>query len=374
MTLAPDEQDAHAEHAPPTPTDPAAESLERLVRMARWFLTICGVLLALACLHIGRDLLIPIAVAILIWFLINALANGLTGPPGRPGLPLGLAKLLAVAIFFGLMMLAGRIVADNAAALGEDLDIEGSALLAQARALAHRVGLPETVDANWLRGQVLLSEMPGQVLDTMRGLVSDASLIFLYVLFLLLDERFFDAKLRALIPVESRRRGLSALLNDTARDARVYLWLMFLISLGVGVATFAFCQAFGVAGAGFWGFVAFVLNFIPTIGSVLGVLFPFLYALITFDDPWLLLGLGGSLAATQFVAGEVVLPRVMGDSLNLSSFVILFALVLWGLLWGPVGMFLAIPVTVILTSVCAKFPAARPVAILLSKDGRLPEP
>ncbi len=338
----------------------------------QWFLAAAGALMALGVLAVGRELLIPIAVAILIWFLIGALANAMAGPPERRRFPIVIAKVLAVGLIFGMMIGAGRIVAENAAALGGGLNFRNSALLAQLQAVAEDFGLADRFNAEWLREQLLLGELPGRVLDFARSLVGNTSLIFLYVLFLLLDEPFFDAKLRALISDDARRAYLSRTLSQIGRDARLYLWLMFLISFGVGLATYVFCSAFGVAGAGFWGFIAFVLNFIPTIGSILAVVIPCVYALLTLDDPLMLLGLITALAATQFVAGEIVLPRVMGDRLNLSSFVILFALVLWGVLWGPVGMFLAIPVTVILASVCARFENGRPIAILLSKDGRLP--
>jgi predicted PurR-regulated permease PerM len=131
--------------------------------------------------------------------------------------------------------------------------------------------------------------------------------------------------------------------------------------------------AFGVAGAAFWGFPAFTLNFIPTIGSILGVAIPCVYALLTLPDPAVLLLLAPALAAVQFTAGEVVLPRVMGDRLNLSAFAILLLLVIWGAMWGPAGMFLAIPITVILMIVFAEFATTRPIAIALSRTGRLPD-
>jgi predicted PurR-regulated permease PerM len=82
-----------------------------------------------------------------------------------------------------------------------------------------------------------------------------------------------------------------------------------------------------------------------------------------------LLAVAAILGAVQFLAGEVAVPRVMGSGLNLSSMVIMLALVGWGAVWGPAGMFLAIPLTVILAMVLARFPATRPIAILLSKDG-----
>ena len=153
----------------------------------------------------------------------------------------------------------------------------------------------------------------------------------------------------------------------------IFIGLMFLISLGVGLVTFFVCSAFGVKGAAFWGFLAFGLNFIPTIGSILAVVIPCLYALLTFDNRIALGGLISGLSATQFIAGEVILPRLMDDHLNLSAFAVLLSLVVWGVLWGPVGMFLGIPITVIAAVLCSRKDRTLSIAILLSKDGQNPQ-
>lgn len=337
-----------------------------------WLVASGAVLCVCSVLYFGRELFIPIALAILFWFLINAVAKGLVGAPEAPRMSSGLATVLAVLTVLALVAGAAQVVASNASDLGRGLVLDDSALISRLREQYEALGLAQLIAADEFAAQLPLGEYITATFGYLKGLLSDASLVFLYVLFLLLDQRYFDDKLKVLVSDESRRDDLSRTLVSIANEARTYLWLMFLISLGVGGATFIFCKFFGVNGAAFWGFAAFILNFIPTLGSIAAVLIPCLYALMTLDDPIMLGGLIACLAATQFIAGEVVLPRVMGRHLNLSSFVILFALVFWGLLWGPVGMFLAIPVTVILMSVCARFPAGRPVAVLLSKDGRLP--
>ena len=195
----------------------------------------------------------------------------------------------------------------------------------------------------------------------------------MYVLFLLVDQRYTDAKLRALFPDPDRRNDIERTLGRIGSEVRAYVWLMFLISLGVALATYAIGSAIGLKGAGFWAFLAFALNFVPTIGSIAAVVLPALYGVLTLDDPINLGILIGGLTAVQFIAGELVLPKVMGARLNLSSVVILLMLVIWGAMWGPAGMFMAIPLTVIVVLICARFPTSRPIAILLSRDGRLPE-
>ncbi len=349
--------------------------MSELFRAAqRPFFALAFLALLVLCLAETREYAVPIAIAVLIWFLINALAAAIRRAPGLgPMVPLFAAKTVAVLTLFGLMALAGRVVAANVAELGAGVSGGQEVVFAKLDALLSRLGIPASVTPAEMFEGLGYDRMIGYALGTAQGVVSDAALVFLYVLFLLVDERFYDAKLRALVPDPERRAALNATLARIASETRAYLWLMSLISAGVALVTYLACSAVGLSGAGFWGFVAFALNFIPTIGSIMAVVLPCVYALLTLADPVAVLALIGMLAATQFVAGEIVLPRVMGDRLNLSSVVILLTLVVWGAIWGPAGMFLAIPITVIVALVCARVPATRPIAIILSRDGRVPE-
>jgi predicted PurR-regulated permease PerM len=113
------------------------------------------------------------------------------------------------------------------------------------------------------------------------------------------------------------------------------------------------------------------LNFVPYVGSVLGVLLPGLMAVVQFPDWGPIVGLLLALTAAQFVIGNFLDPVVMGNSLNLSPFAILISLALWSELWGIPGAFLAVPITAIATIVFSEFPGTRPLAVLLSKSGQV---
>ncbi|GMG82286.1 AI-2E family transporter [Paralimibaculum aggregatum] len=346
-----------------------------MIRAAqRPFFALAFIALAITCLTFSRDYAVPVAVAVLIWFLINALAGAIRGLPGVRGrLPLGAAQTISLCLLFGALALSGRVVAANLAELGAGVSGDEEVAFAKLEALLARIGIAVDIKAEEVFELVGFDRLIGWTVETVRTLLSDASLVFLYVMFLLIDQRFFDAKLRALLPDRERREHLIETLDHIANETRLYIWLMSMISLGVALATYAACTAVGLKGAGFWAFAAFVLNFIPTIGSITAVVLPCLYGLLSLPDPAAIAVLVTLLAATQFVAGEVVLPRLMGDRLNLSSVVILLTLVIWGAMWGPAGMFLAIPITVILALVCARFPVTRPIAVLLSRDGQVPD-
>lgn len=332
------------------------------------FFALAFAALCVACLYWTRDHAVPIALGVLVWFLVNALSDALCSLPG-PRLPRLLRRIIAVALLFVALAITGRIVSANVAELSAAIEARDHTALARLRSFAAHVGLEDLFTYTAIAERFSVDKLAGPILSVAQTLASDVSLVFLYALFLMIDERYYAAKLRALQPDPQKRAALRASLRAIAEQTRLYLWLMTLVSLGVAMATWAVCTAFGVAGAGFWGFLAFGLNFIPTIGSIAAVLAPAGYALLTLADPTAVLAVAAILGMIQFLAGEVVVPRVMGDGLNLSSTVIMLALVSWGAVWGPAGMFLAIPLTVILGMVLARFPSTRPLAVILSRDG-----
>jgi predicted PurR-regulated permease PerM len=125
----------------------------------------------------------------------------------------------------------------------------------------------------------------------------------------------------------------------------------------------------GIDLAEFWALLIFSLSYIPYIGAWLGVIFPTALALVQFETLTPFLITAGLLALVQFACGSILEPRIMGKGLNISPMVMLLSLSIWGAIWGVVGMFLAVPLTVVVMIVCSHFAPTRPLAILLSADG-----
>ncbi|MEM6423248.1 MAG: AI-2E family transporter, partial [Pseudomonadota bacterium] len=246
-----------------TPSSPLSRmrGTERLLQVTLGLALVVG---AFALLYAGRSILVPMALAVLLWFLIGALAQAILASPfgGRHFSSVG-AKAVAVVVLLAGGIFTGKIIAEALPSITEGLDPANSALLGQLLALAPSVGLPADISFDWLTSVYPYDQLLSASVGFARDLVSDVSLVVLYVMFLLLDERFFDAKLRALVRDDARRADLTNTMQRVSREAQTYLRLMFFISAGVGFATFAICALFGVAGAPFWGFIAFILNFIP---------------------------------------------------------------------------------------------------------------
>ena len=117
--------------------------------------------------------------------------------------------------------------------------------------------------------------------------------------------------------------------------------------------------------------IIFLLNYIPTDGSVIAIIFPLVLVIIQFGSFSSFLVVMVSLIAIQVAIGNILEPKLMAKSLNLSSLVIVLSLVIWGNIWGIVGMFLSIPIMVIINIVLSNFPKTRSLAIMLSSNGEI---
>ncbi|MEC4894438.1 MAG: AI-2E family transporter [Oscillatoria sp. PMC 1051.18] len=168
------------------------------------------------------------------------------------------------------------------------------------------------------------------------------------------------------------KRGFSHRMSDKLIYAvekmsgklRRYILIQSFTSLLTGIFTALWCWIVGVDFAFVWGLVSFVLNFVPTIGSIIAVLPPTLLALIFNGFTTGLFTLAG-LAVIQWLLGNIVDPRLQGRSLQLSPFVALVSIVFWGWVWGVGGALIAVPMTVSIVVLCLEFKQTREIALLL---------
>jgi predicted PurR-regulated permease PerM len=209
------------------------------------------------------------------------------------------------------------------------------------------------------------------------GLFADMFLIFLYVAFLYVSVGTLSRKLDRIFVRPADRERARMVGADVRRTMEQYLWLQTAMSIINTSLTYVTLLVLGLDNALFWAFVIFVLNYIPTIGSFVAMFLPALFALVQPSWPgwmpqepmWAATAVFAGVAFWQFLIGNFLAPRVMSNSLNLSPVVVLLSLAVWGTVWGPLGMFLSAPLTVLVMIVLAQIPGARWIAILLSADG-----
>lgn len=147
-----------------------------------------------------------------------------------------------------------------------------------------------------------------------------------------------------------------------------YIKVKFFMSLCTGVGYGLICWIFGIDFALFWGYLAFVLNFIPTVGSIIATIPPLLLGLIQLESPTAIIGLMALLLAVQFTFGNIIEPKLMGSSLSLNTVVVILGLVFWGYLWGVTGMVLSVPMLVLVKVILTQFKDAQIVVRLMGNS------
>jgi predicted PurR-regulated permease PerM len=215
--------------------------------------------------------------------------------------------------------------------------------------------------------------------NSLSGLVGDIVLILIYVAFLYVTSATFSRKLDRVFVRPADRERARLIGADIRRTMEQYLWVQTALSIITTSLTYVTLLVIGFDNALFWSVVIFVLNYIPTIGSIIATVLPAVFAIVQPawappympDDSPLLCALIVFLGISvwQFVIGNFVSPRMTSNSLNLSALVVLLSLAVWGALWGPAGMFLSAPLTVLVMIVLAQIPGARWIAVLMSADG-----
>lgn len=341
----------------------------RGLRAAGWMVVIA---ISLVLIRAGKDLFIPLVIALIGVYLIKILERwiGCVKMAGRRLPPLACLTLAFLAVI-ALSFLLFSIIADNAMMVAEFAPAYQARLLAIQSELFLAAGIDQ---APALRDFFGGFDIPGAVTllaTNLASLLKTAVLILIFGVFLLLESRFISSKISALFPDPARQVRVQGILKRVDRDIQTYFGVKTAVSLLTALLSYAVMKWIGLNFAAFWALLVFILNFIPTIGSIVATALPGLLALVQFDQwrPVIILVVG--ITVIQQLLGNIIEPNLMGMTLNLSPLVVVMSLILWGMLWGVVGMFLCVPITVIIVIILANFPSTNWVAILLSKDGSI---
>ena len=336
---------------------------------------VLGSMLAALLLYLlvaGQRILLPLVIAIVFWFLINLLADAygriqLNGQPLPKLWRYGLSFGTFIIIIWGMV----ELIALNINGVVRVAPVYQANLEERWDNILTILRIEQQPTLNQLTGMVDISQFITRIAGSLTNIAANMGIILIYVIFLLLEQGNFSDKVAALAKDPEKERRARLLLKKISEDIKKYFSIKMLTSLATGVLSYVFMKFVGVDFAEFWALLIFLLNFIPTIGSIVATIFPALITLVQFDTytPFFLV-LGG-VTAIQVCIGNILEPRLMGNSLNLSPLIILLNLSLWGLLWGIPGMFLCVPFLVIAVIVFSHIPQTRSIAIMLSKDGQI---
>jgi AI-2 transport protein TqsA len=315
-------------------------------------------------LIVGKHLLIPLVMAIVVWYLINSIGSQIGRIKiGEWESPKWLRTTLAVGVVFSFFRFIGRLVVSNLEEFAEVADEYNAKFQELVTALSERFGT-ETIQQ--ITSSVDVAKYAEDMLNSSITFISALFVVIFYVVFLMIEQNIFGKKLDLIFTQRKNKVQFFQTIDRIDNSMKKYMSVKSLLSLMVAVSAYIVFISFGVDFAVLWAFLAFLLNFIPFVGSFVAIVLPSLLSLLQFGDPLIALFVFVILNVVQLIVGNILEPKMVGKSLNLSPLVIVLALAFWGAIWGVAGMFLCVPMTVALMIILSQFPGTRTAAILLS--------
>lgn len=328
---------------------------------AKAVLMIAGVVIVVAGLDLAAPLLVPLVTAAFITVVSLPVVRWLTARK----VPRWAAILLAVLLDFAVLIGFGGLVGGSLNEFNErvpyyqarlsELTLQSAEWVA-----AHGVSL-DSARLERLVDQAGVMTVVADLFQRLTTLLSKALLVGLLVLFMLFEAGPWRQKMAYVLhrPTQDLPRFTNA-----TREVQTYLVVKSALSVVTGAMCGVWVAICGVDFALLWGLLAFLLNYIPTLGMFIATIPPVVVALIQFGPGSALLVLAGY-AVINFTLGNFVEPRIMGRALGLSPVVVFMSMVFWGWLWGPIGALLAVPLTMVMKIVMANTEDLRWAAVLL---------
>jgi predicted PurR-regulated permease PerM len=290
---------------------------------------------------------IKAAEAIMVPFLLAVFIATIASTPmiwlERKGCPGWLAILLVITAIVLVLFGIGALVAQSATSFMARRPFYAerlSELYASSIAFLEGYGLDISIATDYFNPATALA-MAGNTLAGLGGALSNGFLIILTVIFILAEATSFPNKLRSVL---ANPEADMVHFERFASLVNRYIALKTSVSALTGIVITIFLSIIGVDVPVLWGLLAFLLNYVPNIGSIIAAVPPVLLAIVQLDFGLALLIAGGYLAV-NLVMGNVIEPRYMGRGLGLSSLVVFLSLAFWGWMLGPVGMLLSVPLT-----------------------------
>ncbi len=353
--------------------------------------------------YVGKDIILPIVTAIILLQILYAASAAVARVPGLGRTPVWLRASLALAGILLIFFAMTRALVASLQNLVPSLPRYQNNL---ENLFAQWIGTPETETMPVAVPKTDIGELmgsPAAMLDrgsravtnalsefansfftefdfaalaqsVLSSLTSFGGFVFitiLYASFLLSEITGFPQKVRRAFGDDSASTDTLNMFARINHDIGSYLATKTLINIILGLVCWVILMALGVEYAALWAIVIALLNYIPYIGSIIGVAFPALFAVAQFGTLTVPLIATGLMITAQVIIGNVVEPRMLSKSVNLSPMVVLLSLAIWSSLWGISGAILAVPFTTILMIILARREGTKPIAALLSADGNV---
>jgi AI-2 transport protein TqsA len=314
----------------------------------------------------------PIVVPVLFSAFLSVLAIAPVHWLQRRRVPGWLSFTIVFVVVLGVFVLVSALVGSSIASFSENLPAYKKAIVEMTAGWfvwLEAQGVVVSTDSlisQFDVGQAV--DLAGSMVASIGALLSDTVFVLLTTAFIMAEAAGFPRKLQVALGDKSDVHRFHGIISDIQE----YLSIKTRISLVTGLVAGVLCWAVGVDFPVLWGVIAFLLNFIPNLGSIIAAVPPVLLGFVQFGWERSLVVLIGYLVINT-VLGNIIEPRVMGRRLGLSSLVVFLSLVFWGWVWGPLGMFLSVPLTMLVKILLENSEDLRWIAVLLGSGAETEE-
>ncbi len=332
-------------------------------RVPRIVVTIAALMVIVAGLQYASEILLPILFAVFLSIVALPVVNALR----KVGLPNAVAIALVVLAVAGVLVGTSAGVAGTVRSFSANLPryeeplqalMQSSLQTLDAWGVSVEVrDMTEYLSPNAIMGFV------GQTVNAVVGILARTLIVTVTMTFILLEASELTQKLRVALG-DTGEGELVGALSDAGNQVQRYLFIKSSVSAVTGLLAGLWCNAMGVDFPLLWATIAFLLNYIPSIGSIVAAIPPILLATVQHGPGTALLVLFGYVVINVSL-GNLLEPRLLGRSLGLSPLVVFVSLLFWGWVWGPVGMLFCVPMTVIFKIILENYEDTRWLAVLL---------
>lgn len=377
--------------------DPGVQALVAMVPGLRWLVGLLIATLVIAALYFGREILIPLALAVLLGFLLDPAVTRLK----RWGLPRMVATLLVVVLALGALTGMGIYLGKQVQALSAGLPTYQNTIKQKLQNLRALSSGPSVWDGAIKTYSTVEGEMAKAAVDNARSAqrvqkvevvreepkplervvqwlvrvsepIAMVGIVLLFVILILLDRD--DHRDRLLRLMGGNLHVATDALDEAAERIGKYLRMQFIVNVTYGIPMALGLWCIGVPGAILWGVLATIMRFVPYVGSLISAIFPLVLAFAVAPGWDMLLWTLGLILLLELISNNVIEPWLYGTSTGLSTLAIIMAATFWTALWGPIGLILSTPLTVCLLVLGRYLPGLQFMEVLLGSQPVLDRP
>lgn len=309
--------------------------------IGHYFIVMASVIIVLAGLKSAAEIIVPFLLSLFIAIILSPLYNFFN----KKGLPNAISLTLVIAIFVVFIGLVVKLIGSSVQEFSSNIDFyeqQLSGIFSKTLSMANNIGItiPQEEIINVINTKQIM-EFSTTIIKSIGSMFTNGLIILLTVVFMMLESKYFVHKLEYASSNNSAANHIEEIFNQI----KDYMVLKALISLLTGFIVWVALIVVGTDHAFLWAVLAFLLNFIPNIGSIIAALPAVLLTLVQLGSLSALI-VTGIYVAINVIIGSVVEPKVMGKGLGISTLVVFLSLLFWGWLFGMVGMLLSIPLTI----------------------------